>query len=445
MELAKGSKDAKVWKDRAQRLLDDVEPIRLTRANLKRLEESTGQLRKELAASAKRNETLRTRARALRTAIATRRTNLLSARTITPQSYAPRLAKSAILFPESGSDWIGNIDDINHRLAHTRGSLVEELLEAFDLGETAVPTIKSGTVSGQLPSTIAGAWSASGLGRHASRFGADLFLRPSISTTKKPLEPPILKWTICGLVLPLPSDVQKSLQEGLALATLEKTNAAIIYTLHFVRVLCFYLGVKLPFEVWWSGKQDSVGIPYLKAGPGPANGNWAKWTVPCALYLRQSLASETPRASVSIDAYCIAYAMLAYNVSYLAYTQSMFIPLSQSANILANLWTLCSDDKTIGRFSHQSSSSSYDASKPSAVWAPVTASGFGTSHPVHHDRILAPPTPVEFPLDFEEMLEGLAGKKIQPPSESAAVGEAIIEEDGWVITDNAFDFDMDIR
>ncbi|KIM22011.1 hypothetical protein M408DRAFT_333130 [Serendipita vermifera MAFF 305830] len=228
--------------------------------------------------------------------------------------------------------------------------------------------------------------------------------------------------------------------DGVPSYALEEINAAIGHTLHFIRVLCFYLGIKLPFEVHWSRRRPGVGIPYLKAASGPSNGNWAKWIMPCALYLRPELANVSIIPPGSTDNFAIAYSMLAYNVCYLAYTQTISIPFSQSGNVLANLWTVCFNDKTIGRFSHQTSSSSADAEKEPAIWPPVTASGVGVSHPVHHGRLLAAPTPAasEFPLDFDAVIESIVGRKVEPPSESLTQGGMIVEEEGgegWAVVD----------
>jgi hypothetical protein len=131
--------------------------------------------------------------------------------------------------------------------------------------------------------------------------------------------------------------------------------------------------------------------------------------------------------------------MLAFNICYLAYTQSIFVPLPQSGNLLANLWTICSEDKSIGQFSHQTSSSSIETSKQPAIWPAVTSSGVGTSHPLHHGRMLAAPTPPlsEFPLDFEVTLEFLAGRKLQPPVEPPSGGVMVEDEhgEGWSVVD----------
>lgn len=161
----------------------------------------------------------------------------------------------------------------------SRRSLVEELLEAFALAETDVSTGRMGHTVSPAHNTATNAWNASGLGRHASRFGSEFFLRPL--QAKKQTEPSSLQWTIGNLVLLPPSEVQAMLRrqtspEGVPAYLLQEINAAAGYTLHFLTLLCFYLGIKLPFEIRWSKRKPGVGIPFLKAGSGPANGNWAR-------------------------------------------------------------------------------------------------------------------------------------------------------------------------
>jgi Vacuolar sorting 38 and autophagy-related subunit 14 len=171
------------------------------------------------------------------------------------------------------------LDEVNYRLVQSRRSLVEELLEAFALSETDVSTGRLGTTVNPVSSIATNAWNASGLGRHASKFGSEFFLRPL--QAKKQVEPSSLRWTIGNLVLPSPSEIRTILQkqtapEGVPSSSLEEINAAIGHTLHFLTLLCFYLGVKLPFEARWSKRKPGVGVPFLKAGSGPVNGNWAK-------------------------------------------------------------------------------------------------------------------------------------------------------------------------
>ena len=43
----------------------------------------------------------------------------------------------------------------------------------------------------------------------------------------------------------------------------------------------------------------------------------------------------------SNESFTTAFAMLLYNVCYLAYTQSVDIPLSEAGDVLSNLWAVC--------------------------------------------------------------------------------------------------------
>jgi hypothetical protein len=53
-------------------------------------------------------------------------------------------------------------------------------------------------------------------------------------------------------------------------------NAVITHTIHFLGLLTFYLGVKLPFEIVWNGKKFGVSQPWIGAGKGGESGSWAK-------------------------------------------------------------------------------------------------------------------------------------------------------------------------
>ena len=136
--------------------------------------------------------------------------------------------------------------------------------------------------------------------------------------------------------------------------------------------------------------------------------------------------------------FALAYCMLAYNVCYLAYTQTEIVPLHQSGEILCNIWTACSNSN-IGRFSHQTSSSAADAARaasihPSPIPMPLSVAGStaGVAHPPHHGRMLASPTTSAFPLDFDTMVEHLTGKKLRPPPDrtSRKSGLSTLLEDG---------------
>lgn len=59
------------------------------------------------------------------------------------------------------------------------------------------------------------------------------------------------EWTIGGLVLPVPGDIRRYPPDHI--------NAVLTHTIHFVSLLAFYLGIKLPFEVVWSRSGISPG------------------------------------------------------------------------------------------------------------------------------------------------------------------------------------------
>jgi len=94
------------------------------------------------------------------------------------------------------------------------------------------------------------------------------------------------EWMIGGLVLPVPGDMTRtyfipSLRLYVSYLNLlgyppEHINAAITHTLHFISLLTFYLGIKLPFDVTWSEEAVGVGTPFIVAGKGPDTGSWAR-------------------------------------------------------------------------------------------------------------------------------------------------------------------------
>lgn len=59
-----------------------------------------------------------------------------------------------------------------------------------------------------------------------------------------------------------------------------------------------------------------------------------------------SLPPEQPQSS-----FTTALAMLLYDVSYLAWTQNVEVPLSQVGDVLSNLWSVCCSSD-LGRFVH---------------------------------------------------------------------------------------------
>lgn len=100
------------------------------------------------------------------------------------------------------------------------------------------------------------------------------------------------EWTIGGLVLPVPGDVRRTSQVLNARFSPHKTigyppdhiNAVITHTIHFLSLLTFYLGIKLPFEVSWSCRRFGVGMPWIGAGRGSES--WAKYLYFSSLSIR---------------------------------------------------------------------------------------------------------------------------------------------------------------
>jgi hypothetical protein len=95
------------------------------------------------------------------------------------------------------------------------------------------------------------------------------------------------EWSIGGLILPVPGDVRRKRHipppsgnlpcSPLSLGyPAQYINAAVTHTIHFINLLSFYLGVKLPFEIQWSGNGLGVGIPMIGAGSGTDVGGWSR-------------------------------------------------------------------------------------------------------------------------------------------------------------------------
>lgn len=94
------------------------------------------------------------------------------------------------------------------------------------------------------------------------------------------------EWSIGGLTLPVPGDVRRkrhvSSSDGIVCPFRflgyppQYINAAVTHTIHFINLLSFYLGVKLPFEIQWSGNGLGVGTPMIGAGSGTDSGGWSR-------------------------------------------------------------------------------------------------------------------------------------------------------------------------
>jgi hypothetical protein len=93
------------------------------------------------------------------------------------------------------------------------------------------------------------------------------------------------EWTIGDLVLPVPGDIRRtrhSVFTSFISADLDTgyppdhINAVITHTLHFIGLLTFYLGIRLPFGITWTGGKLGVGQPWIRSIKGTESGSWAK-------------------------------------------------------------------------------------------------------------------------------------------------------------------------
>ncbi|KZW01615.1 hypothetical protein EXIGLDRAFT_638135 [Exidia glandulosa HHB12029] len=212
------------------------------------------------------------------------------------------------------------------------------------------------------------------------------------------------EWTVGGLVLPVPGDMRRFPAEHI--------NAALLHTLHFLRVLTYYLGVKLPFEVTHNAQQ-----PWIRAGQGPEYGGWAKWVHKQPLFIRPSSSASPSSSSSSIaqhggtrsmapqESFTTGLTMLMYNVAYLAHTQGLEIGLAQAGEVLRNLWAICKSPN-VGQRSHET--------RPT----------------------LPPPTPAQFTLDFGQLLQVTSAAP--PPARKARRSSRVPvdDDDGWDFVEN---------
>ncbi|KAG2131229.1 UV radiation resistance protein/autophagy-related protein 14 [Suillus bovinus] len=359
---------------RAFHAFKSIESSRLQiRADLAKVNRSLEQLVVGRLAKVRRDcESKRDRLRTLREALGQRRRTLNTARLLPPQSQA--LAKES-----------QELSVLSQTIARARSGLVQELLEVFHVVEV-----------GGRPA-VGGRPGAKG------------------------------EWTIGGLILPVPGDVRRYPPDHI--------NAVITHTIHFLGLLTFYLGIKLPFEISWSCRKLGVGVPWIRAGRGSES--WAKWTAkhPMHLTSKPSSTPSSPTSSPSCTSASLAdseapeqvpahtqnqsfttgFAMLLYNVCYLAHTQGVEIPLSQAGDALGNLWAVCCSGE-LGRRSHSTT------------------------------PLLLPPTPPSFMLDFAQVLQTTAASparaaRIRPgrSAQEAGIGrtrsERIVEEDGWDVVE----------
>lgn len=251
-------------------------------------------------------------------------------------------------------------------------------------------------------------------------------------------------------------------------------NAVITHTIHFLSLLTFYLGIKLPFQITWDPPPDSasgtatkgklgVGTPWIVATRGAETGGWARYTTPQPLHLSsapptspqpsqstfppaismsESFIEHSPPSGTPKHSFSLALSMLIYNVTYVAYTQGLTVPLSQAGDILSTLWCIaCSGN--CGARSH-STGSAYLTS----------LSNNSSAHPpLQLKSLLAEPTPPEFGVDFGKVVMAMSTN----PSRTGRVAnfsrttrtissgarpktrEEKIDEEGWdLVEDDSF-------
>ncbi|KIJ63013.1 hypothetical protein HYDPIDRAFT_134706 [Hydnomerulius pinastri MD-312] len=388
------AKDRDEQVGRATRALKGIEGARVARAGVAGCQKRVEELAEGLVRLRKDNDAKRERLRQLRESLAARRRTLSAARLLPAPPLDASTAKET-----------QELHALSNALARARSGLVHELVEVFNVVE----------VGGRPP-----------IGGKAGTKG---------------------EWTIGDLILPVPGDIRRYPPDHI--------NAVITHTIHFLGLLTFYLGVKLPFEIAWTGKRFGVGQPWIGAGKGGESGSWAKWTTKHPLHLTSSSSSSSspsspttplpPSTSASTSgstatlapptqpqaSFTTAFAMLLYNVCYLAHTQSVEIPLSQAGDALGNLWAVCCSGE-LGRRSHETM------------------------------RLLPPPTPPAFPLDFAQLLQATTaspagrGRRRAPGSGVTRAGDGedrsssvrsprrqerwgqeriVEEEDGWEVVD----------
>ncbi|KAF5318699.1 hypothetical protein D9619_011005 [Psilocybe cf. subviscida] len=278
-------------------LADTMTPNRLTRAELAARQQSVDELIGGLARMRKDNERKRDRLRALRESLAARRRTLAAApsspRFPPPSSISPSPSQDSNQAPTPTAGPVPDaLAQLSAHIARARQGLVAELVEVFNIVEV-----------GGRPAVQVGAGGAVGTG--GGQGGAGMY-GPGAHGAGRGL---VKKgeWTIGGLVLPVPGDMRRYPPDHI--------NAVLTYTIHFVGLLAFYLGVKLPFEIVWTGPVASdkssshsdngsisskgssskgsksrnaaanaagmgklgVGVPWVGAVRGGEGGGWARW------------------------------------------------------------------------------------------------------------------------------------------------------------------------
>ncbi|KIK61701.1 hypothetical protein GYMLUDRAFT_42730 [Collybiopsis luxurians FD-317 M1] len=377
-----------------------ISVARVRRAEVSSMEGRVAELTDGLAKLRKANEQAREKLQTLRSTLAERRQTLTAARSISSSASNSSSHSPSPLPPPVLSAYT-SLASLSSSISRARTGLVQELVEVFGISHD---------------------------GAHSH-------------------------WSIGTLTLPLPGDMRRYPPNHI--------NAVLTLTTHFINLLAFYLGVKLPFSVTWGKGKLGVGVPYISAinGIGGEHGGWAKWEGKHPLHVSttssEALKPSTPSspftsitlpgmnastdrdqdsssdvasspsdstllsnvagvdASIILEAnkkssssFTTALAMLLYNVAYLAYTQRVNIPLHQVAagDVLGNLWAVCFGSAPLGRHSHETIA--YLTPNPCSFPLPRLPP---PSRPIPHGQA--------FTLEFGQLLQAMS----RPPPRAAAI------------------------
>ncbi|KAJ7496637.1 UV radiation resistance protein and autophagy-related subunit 14-domain-containing protein [Mycena latifolia] len=292
---------------KSTKALGAVEAARVRRASVAQIQGRLDEVLNALARLRKDNDKKRDRLRTLRESHAERRRTLAAAAAV----VSPTTTGSGTTgTPAALAAPLAALTNLSAHIARARAGLVQELIDVFHVVE----------VGGRPP-----------LGGKAGSQG---------------------EWTIGDLILPVPGDVRRYPPQHI--------NAVLGHAVHFVGLLSFYLGIKLPFAVRWEGGKLGVGVPWigpsaggrshplhlsLSPAPSPPPAPASAPTAPLAHSLSGSLSvSQLPAAGPAppdTPQFTTALAMLLHNVLYLAHTQGLQIPLARAGDVLATLWAVC--------------------------------------------------------------------------------------------------------
>ncbi|KAI8971312.1 UV radiation resistance protein and autophagy-related subunit 14-domain-containing protein [Trametes punicea] len=282
------------------------------------------------------------------------------------------------------------------------------------------------------------------------------------------------EWTIGGLVLPVPGDIRRYPPDHI--------NAVLTHTIHFVTLLAFYLGIKLPFEIVWSRSTTpptgpaagsgllGVGIPWIGAIRGGESGGWARWSTKQPLHV--SSAPPPAASSASSSARPPSHRSSTSPPTSTTSPSSSASPTVPSSHRTASLSASSLADSHL---THSPAPAPSPTSSPGSafttalamllydvcylahtqavdvplahagdvlgnLWAVCCSPELGRRS--HATRpLLPPPTPPGFPLDFSQLLQATAATPARvrargTSGKEARKAERIAEEDeGWDLLD----------